>query len=248
MSAFTLGTEASQALFNWTGVELAYPCGFPANQASDLVVQYTTGNPAVTTTLVLGIAYTVALDPVTGSATVNPIAAGMPVPPGTVTITRNTPALEPTQFANLAGINADTLTQLLVSGAMRDAEYKRRLSALETVAFGMILPVPPAVIGPRVQRLIASAANLPIQPSDMILNCNLAAALIVTLPGYASRAGVPLTFKDVGGTFAANRLTLAPAGVETIEGVNAAVLCATNRQSITLVPANDGTTTGWSIE
>ena len=54
-------------------------------------------------------------------------------------------------------------------------------------------------------------------------------------------------FKDVGGHFAAAPLTITPAAGENIDG-GGAITLSTNRQSITLVPANDGTTVGWSIE
>jgi hypothetical protein len=104
---------------------------------------------------------------------------------------------------------------------------------------------PPSPI--RTQRL-ATASPITVLTTDQIINVNIATGTpACTLPAASTRAGNPLTFKDVGGNFAANPLTITPAAGDNIDG-GGAITLSTNRQVITLVPANDGTTVGWSIE
>ena len=100
----------------------------------------------------------------------------------------------------------------------------------------------------RPQRLVQSIADLPVRASDYQLNFSLSAPLVLTLPLAASRGGAALTLKDVAGNFNSNSLTLDTTGGETIDGAASGVLKMQNaRQSLTLVPAADGTTTGWLI-
>lgn len=104
---------------------------------------------------------------------------------------------------------------------------------------------PPSPI--RTQRL-ATTSPITVSGSDNIINVNISSGSpTCTLPLASSRAGSPLTFKDVGGNFGAHNLTITPAGGDNIDGGGAIVL-GTNRQAVTLVPANDGSTVGWSIE
>lgn len=103
------------------------------------------------------------------------------------------------------------------------------------------------VQGARNQRL-ATASPIVAAGTDQIINVNIAAGSpTCTLPAASTRAGVPLTFKDVGGNFAAHNLTITPSGGDTIDGAASYVLNQ-NRQGITFVPANDGTSAGWFIE
>lgn len=99
----------------------------------------------------------------------------------------------------------------------------------------------------RLQRSVVATPVVVAAP-DEILNCNINAAAACVLPSYTTRKGLALTFKDVGAQFTAHNLTITPNGTETIEGVNAPIVLNVNRQGLTLVPANDGTNTGWSIE
>jgi hypothetical protein len=105
---------------------------------------------------------------------------------------------------------------------------------------------PPSTV--RTQRLATSSPITINTSTDSIINVNInTGAPSCTLPTAASRVGAPLTFKDVGGHFAANPLTITPAGGDNIDG-GGAITLNVNRQGVTLVPANDGTTVGWSIE
>lgn len=97
------------------------------------------------------------------------------------------------------------------------------------------------------QRLVTSSPIV-VQATDFIINVNIASGSpSCALPAASSRAGIPLVFVDVGGNFGSHNLTITPAGGDTIDG-QASLTLGTNRQSIRLVPANDGTTTGWTIQ
>jgi hypothetical protein len=103
------------------------------------------------------------------------------------------------------------------------------------------------VRGGRAQRLV-TASPIVIAATDEILNVNITSGSpTCALPAASTRNGVPLTFKDVGGNFTAHNLTITPTGIETIDG-GATLVLNINRQGATLVPANDGTSTGWAIE
>lgn len=85
-------------------------------------------------------------------------------------------------------------------------------------------------------------------PADQILNVNIAGAAACTLPQASTRAGLALTFKDVGANFAAHPLTLTAFAGDNIDGAGTLVLNQ-NRQGVTLIPGNDTVnTTTWSIE
>jgi hypothetical protein len=98
----------------------------------------------------------------------------------------------------------------------------------------------------RTQRSIVNAGQAAITAADQILNLNLTASLVITLPSYLTRLGNPLTFKDVsllnGAAFHAQ--TFAAAAGEKIDG-NASVPLNQPGQAITLVPMNDGVNAGW---
>ena len=108
------------------------------------------------------------------------------------------------------------------------------------------MPLSNFASGAAVQRSII-AAPVTIQPTDQILNLNLAAPTTITLPSYLVRGGVPLTFKDVGMQAAANNITFQGTAGETIDS-NVSVQKTANGQSMKFVPANDGVNTGWFEE
>jgi hypothetical protein len=100
--------------------------------------------------------------------------------------------------------------------------------------------------GVRTQRSVTTTPIV-ISSTDQILNCNIPIPATCALPSSSFRNGVPLTFKDVGGQFASNNVTITAAGNETIDG-SASIILTLNRQSATLVPFSDGVNTGWAIE
>jgi hypothetical protein len=238
---WTVPTEACQAAFAWTGVQTGFPCGFPALDPTHLQVTYTNTASAITSNLALGLHYTVLLDPLTGNATVDPLA--MPDNgPGTVTVTRSTPAVQGTQFQNLESYQADALTNLYDADAMRDAELKRRVAALEAIAIG----TPPApnpttpTYGIRNQRSIAGAGDLPIRVTDSILNINSATDLTPALPNAATRGGAPLMINIIAGS---HLQTVLRSGADTIDGQT--TFPAGAGTSTDFLPLNDGVNGGW---
>lgn len=99
----------------------------------------------------------------------------------------------------------------------------------------------------RAQRSV-TASPITVGPTDSILNVNIAAGTpACTLPQASTRGGAPVTFKDVGGNFAAHPLTITAFAGDNIDGLGSFFLTA-NRQAVTLVPFNDGTNTGWAVE
>lgn len=248
MSSFTVPTELCQALFQWTGVQNLFPCGFPALEPSDLLIQYTTAtNPPVTSTLIPGVHVNLLLDAITGNVSLTPLA--MPAPNGTVTVTRITSAIQPTQFTNLETYQADSQTTAFDRAMMCIAELKRRVSVLEGA--NQITPAT-FTFGTQLQRLVTNVQGLPIQLLDSIINLNVPlinGPLTIILPPYATRGGAPLTFKDVGGVATANPITIQRASAVASENIGdqAQIVLGVNYQEITLRPANDGTSTGWSL-
>lgn len=102
-------------------------------------------------------------------------------------------------------------------------------------------------IAARAQRSVTSSP-ISIVGSDQIINVNISSGTVsCALPPASSRAGAPLTFKDVGGNFAAHPLTLTASGGDLIDGAGTFV-ANVNRQAVTIVPYNDGVNTGWALE
>jgi len=93
------------------------------------------------------------------------------------------------------------------------------------------------------QRLITGGPATTL-PTDRVINFNCDAPTTITLPGYVAQAGIPLTFKDVAGKATSNNITITAAGGEFIDG-QATILLDTDYESITLLPAFDGGSTGW---
>jgi len=91
-----------------------------------------------------------------------------------------------------------------------------------------------------------TAGPVIISATDQILNLNIGSILTITLPGYASRNGVPLTFKDVGQQASGFPLVISAAAAETIDGF-ATIPFDTNGMEVTLLPFNDGVNSGWSV-
>lgn len=117
----TVSTENCYAERAWTGVETSFTPGFSALAAADVLV-YSRDALGVETLLTLNVHYGVTLDAANGAVTVTPIA--LPAAPKTLLILRTTPALQDTNFANLAKYAPTVHTRLHDAAAMRDAEDK----------------------------------------------------------------------------------------------------------------------------
>ena len=91
-----------------------------------------------------------------------------------------------------------------------------------------------------------TATPISISANDQILNCNINVPAACTLPLAGTRAGLPLTFKDLGQA-SANPITITATNPDTIDGHTTYVI-HNNRQAVTLVPFNDGVNNGWNIE
>lgn len=101
--------------------------------------------------------------------------------------------------------------------------------------------------GGRVQHSVI-ASPITVNATDEIINVNISSGSpTCTLPQASTRAGKAVTFKDVAAQFQAHPLTLTAFGGDNIDGA-ASIVLALNRQSVTLVPFNDGANTGWAIE
>jgi hypothetical protein len=131
---------------------------------------------------------------------------------------------------------------VLFYDSIANAFFKMSISALVAAV------TPPA--GARTQRSV-TVSPIIVVGNDSILNVNInAGAPTCALPAAATRAGAPLTFVDVGLRAAAHNITLTPNGAETILNAQnpAAYTMSANGDAVTLVPFNDGTNTGWTIQ
>lgn len=121
----TVPTEAWKAEHSWTGVETSFTPGFTAGATTDVkVYSKTVGDQGLGTLLTVNVHYTVALG-VGNAVTVTPVA--LPAAPKTITILRDTPATQSTDFQNLGGYSAAVHTQLHDAHARLAAELKGRL-------------------------------------------------------------------------------------------------------------------------
>jgi hypothetical protein len=124
---------------------------------------------------------------------------------------------------------------LLVYDSLSQTYFRMPLSSLSTTS-----------VVTRTQRSVTTGPIV-ISSADQILNINIpSGAPTCALPPSASRAGAPLTFKDVGNHFSTNSLTITPNGAETIDGASSLILNV-NRSAVTLNPFNDASNSGWFI-
>ncbi len=137
-----------------------------------------------------------------------------------------------TQIPPFANLNTD---YLIFYDSLVDTVFRAPLTSLASTA-----------LAARTQRSV-TAGPVAIAGNDQILNLNLGASLTITLPSYLVRSGVPLTFKDVGKQATAHPILIAALAGEFIDGM-ASIPLNVAGQGLTLVPANDGVNTGWSIQ
>jgi hypothetical protein len=226
--SFTVATEACLAVLNWTGVESSFPAGFPALDPSHVIVSYTDSHGNVSA-LTLGVQISVACDAVSGAVTVTPIA--MPAAPGTLVISRATPANQQTNFANLASFSGDAHTQLADQAEMGIAEARRDLARSALAPLGETMTVLPA----RAKR----ASTYAVFDANGNLTGGGATAILQGAPGVNGANGSPcpsqlrltltagtaIMTADVAG---ATTIFLTPAGGRFVPIWNGAALTMTD--------------------
>ncbi len=98
--------------------------------------------------------------------------------------------------------------------------------------------------GARRQRA-ATASPIIIESDDEIINFNIGTGTpVCTLPLFASRGGLPLTFRDAGGQAAAHNLTITI--TDLADGVGTLVMDKKYGE-VTFTPYADGVNVGWKI-
>jgi hypothetical protein len=137
------------ASFAWTGVETSFPAGYPAQSAADVFVIYIAAGSDEQVVLTQGVHFSVSLDG-GGLVTVAPIA--LPPAPATLFVNRSTPAVQATDFSNLAKFGPGIHTRLHDAAALRAQELRRvinRAVVARNGESGQTLPRPSAdkVIG-----------------------------------------------------------------------------------------------------
>jgi hypothetical protein len=114
----TVSTENAYAEFQWSGVETSFNPNFAALDVSYVIVKYEDAD-GVISTLTRGVHYSVSIG--AGNAvTVGPLV--LPAAPGTLLISRRTPATVSVQFDDLEDFPASEHQLLVDAAAMRDAE------------------------------------------------------------------------------------------------------------------------------
>lgn len=185
----TVTTELFQsAWLSWTGAETAFAPGFAAAAVDDVIVEFRDVADVVTV-LTRGVHYSITLASGSNGVTVTPIA--LPVAPGELRMTRDTPALQAVNFANLGGYDAGTHTRLHDAAAMRDAELRGALAAL--------VPGDPGP-NPGVMSLNGRAGNLRA-PSISGLRLTLLPGTPVMASDVANAPRVYATPSYTGGNF-----------------------------------------------
>lgn len=110
---------------------------------------------------------------------------------------------------------------------------------------GLISTLSIAVGQVRAQRTTA-VTPIVVGAGDEIISTKITSAAACTLPLASSRAGKPLTFKDLGQA-GANNITFTTTGGDLIDGLASYVLNI-NYAGVSFVPFNDGTNTGWMVQ
>lgn len=114
----TVATEARYAERSWTGVETSFTPGFRALDLTHVSVKYR-NSQSVVSDLTRGVHFNTTVDSA-GNVTITPLS--LPQAPGMLLITRRTPAVQETDFANLETFDPAVHTRLHDAAAMRDAE------------------------------------------------------------------------------------------------------------------------------
>jgi hypothetical protein len=122
----TVATETSYAELIYTGAETTFTPGFSALNTADVFVSWFDVD-RLPVALTQGMHFSVALG-ADGAVTVSKIAfpVATALAPVTIAIERVTPAVQGTDFDNLAAYDASVHERIADAGAMRDAELRGR--------------------------------------------------------------------------------------------------------------------------
>ena len=121
----TVTTELSRSSFPWTGAETAFACNWPADKAADVKVYFRTA-AGVVAEMTVGVNHQVTLASGTNLVTVLPIA--LPPAPGTLVVSRDTPAIVAEVLQDGEGYSLAIVQKLHDRAAMRSAEDRTKLS------------------------------------------------------------------------------------------------------------------------
>jgi hypothetical protein len=133
----TVGTEAYFGLRTWTGVETTIVPGFSAEHPADVKVT-AKSSTGVVSTLSQGVHYTITIG-ANGAVTMAPIAPQMPLAPQTLTIWRDTDALQGVNFQDLQDFSADDHEMLHDRWARITSELKGDMLRTGKVPLGETL-------------------------------------------------------------------------------------------------------------
>jgi len=133
----TVGTEAYFGLRTWTGVETTIVPGFSAEHPADVKVT-AKSSTGVVSTLSQGVHYTITIG-ANGAVTMAPIAPQMPLAPQTLTIWRDTDALQGINFQDLQDFSADDHEMLHDRWARITSELKGDMLRTGKVPLGETL-------------------------------------------------------------------------------------------------------------
>lgn len=209
---FTVATETCFAARSWTGAETSFAAGFSAQQSSDVkVYARATSAPWTEQTLHEGVHFAVTLG-IDGAVTIVPIA--LPAPPRTILILRDTPALQPVDFADLNVFTANIHTTLHSSAALRAAEDKFHLRRALLAPLGdTIGPLPPTAA--RAAGGAGSVAGYDDDGNPIAMSIAEAGALAISLEGIG-RGIVPRFLTDAGTMIGASSISADDSGRVTI--------------------------------
>jgi hypothetical protein len=192
----TVPTEAYKNTLAWTGVETSFAPGFRALATSHVIVTLIDEDD-VETVLADGVNLTLALD---ADGVVSAVPISIPAL-GDLRFERATPAVQATNFADLASYTAAVHTRLHDAAAMRAAELKGRLAEL-----GLVVADEAAADAVQAANVAAAAA--------VAAEAARAAAVIAKLAAEAAAAAINIP--SIGGSDALKVLRV-NAGLTAIE-------------------------------
>jgi hypothetical protein len=249
--AMTLAVETSYVERAWTGVETSFAAGFTAAAVADVVVRYKTA-AGVVSTLTNGVHASVTLD---GSGNVTVLPLSMPAAPGTVILSRSTPAAVDADFANLADYDPSVHQALHDAAARRDQELAHSLA--EKIGLDANLEKFSAA-GRALVDILAGTA-----PTGAVTYEQMQAAIAALASGAAGPAGNNLftslteTIKTVdyavqvadrGGYLVANKATAIAFGLPAIATLASYVYFFTNINDGPLTLDPNGAEIIWNAE